>query len=56
MVFLLCQYFFEKIFDYFDLDTQMLVNALEIAHIWGRSVVVITFFEERRRANFVDVA
>jgi hypothetical protein len=31
MVFLLCQYFFEKKFDYFDLDTQMLANALKIA-------------------------
>jgi hypothetical protein len=45
MVFLLCQYFFEKIFDYFDLDTQMLANALKIALNWGHIAAAITFFE-----------
>jgi hypothetical protein len=45
MVFLLCQYFFEKIFDYFDLDTKMLANALKIALNWGHIAAAITFFE-----------
>jgi hypothetical protein len=56
MHFPLCQYLFEKNSDYFDLDTQMLVNAPEIALNWGYSAAAITFFEALYRRDFVNVA
>jgi hypothetical protein len=56
MHFPLCQYLFEKNSDYFDLDTQMLANAPEIALNRGHIEVVITFFEGLHRRDFVNVA